>query len=71
MTYTTGQRVKLVAMGEDPDPIDPGTEGTVTHVAELNFPGAKKQLQVGVSWDNGRTLSCLVPPDSLRVVNNP
>ena len=65
MRYATGDRVALVSMPEDPDPIKPGSEGTVTRVTELHFPGGGPQLQVSVKWDSGRSLSCLVPPDVL------
>lgn len=64
MRYRTGDRVTLVAMENDPDPIPSGSEGTVVHVAELKFDD-EPQLQVSVKWDNGRSLSCLVPPDVL------
>jgi hypothetical protein len=64
MTYQLGDRVRLVSMGDDPDPIPAGTAGTVTHTAELMFV-KKKQVQVGVRWDNGRSLSCICPPDVL------
>jgi hypothetical protein len=64
MRYQVGDRVTLVSMGADIDPIPSGSEGTVTHVTELQFAG-EDQLQVGVKWDNGRSLSCLVPPDVL------
>jgi hypothetical protein len=63
MRYQVGDRVTLVSM-DDPDPVPSGTEGVVTHVADLTFVN-KPQLQVGVRWDNGRSLSCLVPPDVL------
>lgn len=51
---TIGTRIRLVRMGDDPDPIEPGTEGTVDWVSN----GAIEQI--GVKWDNGRTLG-LVP----------
>lgn len=64
MRYRSGDRVTLVSMGDDPDPIASGSEGTVVHVADLKFVG-EPQLQVSVRWDSGRSLSCLVPPDVL------
>lgn len=64
MRYRTGDRVTLVSMENDPDPITSGSEGTVVRVAELRFVD-EPQLQVSVKWDNGRSLSCLVPPDVL------
>jgi hypothetical protein len=65
MRFQQGDRVMLVHMGDDPDPVKPGTEGTVTHVEELRFFGRPAQLQVSVDWDDGRRLSCLVPPDMI------
>lgn len=70
MSYSKGDRVRLVSMGKDPDPIAPGTEGVVTHVAELKFPGERPQMQVSVNWDNGRRLSCLLPPDVIVPVSS-
>ena len=68
MTYSKGDRVSLVSMGPDPDPVPSGTEGTVVHVSTLHFPGEPEQEQISVDWDNGRRLACLVPPDVLRLV---
>ncbi len=70
MSYQKGDRVRLVRMGDDPDPVEPGTEGVVVHTAELRFPGERPQMQVSVSWDNGRSLRCLVPPDVLVRVDS-
>lgn len=64
MKFKAGDRIRLVEMGEDPDPIPSGMEGTVTHCTDLKFVG-EPELQVGVKWDNGRSLSCIVPPDVL------
>jgi hypothetical protein len=62
-----GKRVRLVHMGEDPDPVPIGTEGTVALITELNFRDGK-EMQVIVRWDNGRSLSCICPPDILEAV---
>lgn len=51
-----GDRVRLIAMPADPHPIEPGTEGTVTFVTDLASLGTGYH-QIGVAWDNGRTLS--------------
>jgi len=63
----TGDRVKLVFMPNDPDPIPPGTEGTVRDVQQMDW-GQDKFSQVHIDWDNGRTLSCVVPPDFLEII---
>lgn len=64
-----GDRVKLVFMPNDPDPIPPGTEGTVLSCTELHW-GHDIQTQVHIAWDNGRSLSCVCPPDYLEVIKS-
>ena len=59
-----GDRIELVAMADDPNPIEVGTIGTVVLVTKLHID--EPQLQVAVSWDNGRTLGLVVPPDKYR-----
>jgi len=58
-----GDRIMLLQMTNDPDPILPGSQGTVQDVCE--FTG---WIQVWVHWDNGRTLALCIPPDSARVL---
>jgi hypothetical protein len=65
--FRPGERIELVDMPEDPDPIAPGSEGTVTDVRRVSQPGGYF-WQVEVDWDNGRTLMLSVPPDRARVV---
>lgn len=62
-----GDRVRLVFMPNDPDPIPEGTEGTVEEVVAMDW-GQDKKTQVYVRWDNGRTLSCVCPPDFLEIL---
>lgn len=64
-----GDRVRLISMPDDPDPIPPGTEGTVVSVQDLSFI-KKGETQVLVKWDNGRSLSCICPPDQLAVISS-
>lgn len=49
-----GARVRLLWMGDDPDPVLPGTLGTVVFVDDAGT--------VHVDWDSGRKLG--VVPDS-------
>lgn len=64
-----GERVRLVYMPEDPDPIPVGTEGTVALVSEIPFTEqGQPQTQFIIRWDNGRSLSCVCPPDILERV---
>ena len=54
-----GDRIELVDMPDDPDPIPFGTKGTVLYSDE-------KVGQIGVKWDNGRTLFLLIGVDSWK-----
>lgn len=62
-----GDRVRMVFMPNDPDPVPEGTEGTVLDVTHLPW-GQDKRSQVAVDWDNGRSLSCICPPDHLEIL---
>ena len=62
-TPQPGDRIRLVAMSDDPDPIPPGTTGTVTAVRQHGT-----WSQVDVAWDNGRRLMLSVPPDQSEVL---
>jgi hypothetical protein len=54
-----GDRIRLTApMSADPDPIPVGAAGTVLFVTPLKFMG-DDAVQIGVKWDNGRTLSLI------------
>lgn len=63
-----GDRIVLVHMADDPDPIPPGTEGTVVRVQALHFGTTPPEHQILVTWDNGRSLACICPPDVVRVI---
>ena len=61
-----GDRIRLTGMmRDDPDPVPAGTEGTVTFASWVNLNHG--YMQVGVNWDNGRSLGLVCPPD--RYVN--
>lgn len=62
-TPKPGDRIRLIAMSDDPDPIPPGTTGTVTAVRPY-----ATWAQVDVAWENGRTLMLVVPPDQIEVI---
>jgi len=62
-----GDRVKLVFMPNDPDPVPEGAVGTVVDVVQLPW-GSDIRTQVFIDWDNGRILSCLLPPDHFAIV---
>ncbi len=56
-------RVELLAMPNDPDPIPVGTKGIVANA--VNVQG---QMIYDVKWDNGRTLNLLEGEDEWRKV---
>ncbi len=60
-----GDRIVLLSMPDDPDPVPVGTEGTVEDVNDVE-PGAFTQVEV--RRDNGRRLMLSMPPDEVRVV---
>lgn len=63
-----GDRVELVSMTDDPNPIPMGTKGTIDFINPVNMKPAF--TQVGVKWDNGRTLMVCIPPDQIRVITS-
>jgi len=60
-----GDRVRVTGRMDDPDPIPVGTEGTVDWVGQWT---CELTRQIGVKWDNGRTL-LLLGNDPYQVVN--
>ena len=62
-----GDRIRLVAMPDDPDPIPTGEIGTVVGV-QRHGEGREASVQIDVSWDNGRTLMLVSPPDRFEWV---
>ncbi len=64
-----GDRIQLVAMRDDPDPISVGQVGTVVGVRR-HGGGDDEWLQIDVAWDNGRTLMLSVPPDQYRTIDD-
>ena len=63
-----GDRIRLIQMGADPCPIEPGSEGTVLNATTP--PYSMGELQIMVKWDSGRTLSLVCPPDQFAVISD-
>ena len=51
-----GDRVRVTGAMNDPDPVAVGEVGTVDWVGSWSSPLTR---QVGVKWDNGRTLGLI------------
>jgi hypothetical protein len=59
-----GDRIRLISMPQDPNPIPVGETGTVQRIVPVD----RSWDQVYVKWDNGRTLMLCIPPDVVEVV---
>ena len=57
-----GDRIRLLAMPNDPDPIPPGSTGTVVSATAGTF------AQIEVDWDNGRTLALIPGVDQYDII---
>lgn len=56
-------RIRLIEMGPDPDPVPPGTTGTIIDIVEID---GKKHLTM--EWDINRSLNVVIPPDKIEVI---
>ena len=61
-----GDRIRLVAMKDDPDPIQAGQTGTVVDIRR--YERQQPWHQIDVAWDNGRTLMLVSPPDLFEII---
>ena len=58
LSYPPGSRILLFQMTDPYAPVPSGTRGTVRYVDDAE--------QLGVAWDNGRSLSLIPGEDSFR-----
>ena len=58
-----GDKIKLVRMNGDPDPISVGSEGEVIEVRTY-----EKFAAIKIAWDDGRNLMMVCPPDDFDIV---
>jgi hypothetical protein len=61
--FKKGDRIRLISMPQDPDPIPVGSLGTVAGVHDH-----RDWIQVEVDWDNGRKLMLSLPEDRVAIV---
>ena len=62
-----GDRIRLVAMDNDPDPIPAGQTGTVVRINRVEDEPVWHQIDV--AWDNGRTLMLVTPGDEFEIID--
>ena len=55
-----GKRIRLIKMGDDPNPVESGIEGTIKFVDGIG--------QIHVDWDNGRTLAIVPEEDEYEIL---
>jgi hypothetical protein len=60
-----GDRIRLINMPDDPNPIEPNTTGTVMSIDTINM---FDEDHLNVDWDNGRDLSLIVGVDEFDVI---
>ena len=60
VTSLDGKRIRLIKMNNDPDPVEPGTEGTIKFIDGIG--------QIHVDWDNGRTLAIIPTEDEYEII---
>lgn len=56
--YPVGTRIELISMDDPYAPVEPGMRGTVAYVDDIG--------QLGMKWDNGRSLSLVPGEDTFR-----
>ncbi len=62
-----GDRIRLLEMPDDPNPVPTGELGTVVSVFSHGM-GKIAWHQVDVEWDHGRSLMLTLPPDRIEIL---
>ena len=62
-TPKIGDRIRLIFMPNDPDPVPAGSLGTIIAVHPHH-----SWTQVEVDWDNGRSLMLTMPGDLIEIL---
>ncbi len=60
MENLLGKRIQMIEMVDDPNPIECGEKGIVTHVG-----GGV----INVRWDNGRNIGVIIDEDKYEILN--
>ena len=60
-----GKRIKLITMFDDPNPLESGSMGTISHVANVFGNNI-----IHVRWDNGRTLNVEEGVDEYEILED-
>jgi hypothetical protein len=63
--YVKGDKIILVRMNDDPDPIPPGTKGVIENVHTVNESG-KVTTIITVDWEIRRSLNVILPIDEIK-----
>lgn len=66
-----GDRIRLVSMPNDPDPVPVGSTATVTGVVCNSQSQPQHMDQIQVVWDNGRTLNLAPVCDRYELDDTP
>jgi len=66
-----GDRIRLVAMPNDPDPVPTGSVGTVQYVLCDSQSQPKHMDQIQMTWDSGRTLNLAPEVDRYEIDRTP
>ncbi len=67
-TLRIGNRIRLIEMSDDPDPIPVGEIGTVIGISHHDDGDDDLWHQIDVQWDNGRALMLTLPPDQIEIL---